>query len=212
MSVTIFAEGGNDSASTTKLRKAFGIFFQKLMPDRETPTVLPCKGRSTTFRQFCKAIKNPTQGHHYFLLVDAEAPIEQGTSAWDHLNNRPGDNWERPDEARDDQVFLMVQCMESWFLADREAVEIWYAHQNFKPLKLPPLIDGSIEPIAKDRVAEGLHAATKDTQASAYHKTRHGPLLLESIEPKKVVAASVHAELMKKALRARSRTKRIKTQ
>lgn len=211
MSVTIFAEGGNDSASITNLRKAFGIFFGKLMPDKDKPTVLPCKGRSVTFSQFCKAIKHPKEGHHFFLLVDSEAPIEENTTTWEHLRNRPGDEWERPDESKDDQVFLMVQCMESWFLADRDAVESWYDDHNFNAAKLPPLVSGSIEPISKDRIAEGLKAATKDTQKSAYHKTRHGPSLLENIEPKKVVTASVHAAKMESALRARSKTRDQKT-
>jgi hypothetical protein len=143
--------------------------------------------------------------------VDAESPIEEGSTAWDHLKKRVGDEWERPDESKDDQVFLMVQCMESWFLADREAVESWYDDQKFNATKLPPLVGGSIEPIPKDRVADGLEAATKSTQKSGYHKTKHGPSLLESIDPKKVVAASDYAAKMEQALRARSKTRHNKT-
>ena len=53
------------------------------------------------------------------LLVDAEEEVT-ASGSWDHLRSR--DNWRRPPGALNDQCHLMVQFMESWFLADRPAL------------------------------------------------------------------------------------------
>lgn len=79
----------------------------------------------------------------------------------------------------------MVEMMESWFHADKEALEKFYG-QRFRrgALKANP----KVEEISKADLENGLHAATKDTGMGDYfdHKTSHGPKLLAEISPEKV--------------------------
>ena len=47
-----------------------------------------------------------------------------GHSTWRHILDR--DKWHRPEGVGDDQDFLMVQVMETWFLADRAALQEYF--------------------------------------------------------------------------------------
>ena len=86
----------------------------------------------------------------------------------------------------------MVQCMEAWFLADREVVADYYG-EGFNRNALPGQQD--IEQIAKADVARALENATRNTRTKGqYHKTRHGFELLARIDPAKVRRASKHAD------------------
>lgn len=89
------------------------------------------------------------------------------------------------------QVHLMVQCMESWFLADRPALETYYGH-GFKSNKLPG--DQHIESIPKLDVMRGLTRATKDTNKGEYHETHDGFAILEKTSPTRVGNCSPHAK------------------
>ena len=81
--------------------------------------------------------------------------------------------------------------MESWFLADKAALEKYYG-QRFKAHHLPG--NFKIEEVAKDSVANGLKSATRDTTKGEYHKTRHGFEILELINPDTVRKASSYAD------------------
>ena len=85
----------------------------------------------------------------------------------------------------------MVQAMESWFLADKQALTDYY-DQGFLVGSLPG--QPNIELIAKQDVFRALQHASRNTQKGEYHKTRHGFDLLELIDPNRVRAASRHAE------------------
>jgi hypothetical protein len=79
-----------------------------------------------------------------------------------------------------DQAHLMVQAMESWFLADQQALADYYG-QGFLRNSLPGQPD--IEQIAKEEVFRVLRHASRHTQKGEYHKTRHGFELLEENRP-----------------------------
>ena len=86
----------------------------------------------------------------------------------------------------------MVEVMEAWFLADREALAEFY-NGGFVLNALP----GStinIEIIRKQDIARGLAQATRNTATKGeYHKTKHGFDLLAGIDPTKVARSSIHA-------------------
>ena len=84
----------------------------------------------------------------------------------------------------------MVQVMESWFLADKDALSKYYG-QGFLSNSIPG--QPNIELIPKQRVFDALEHATRPTQKREYDKTRHGFDLLELIDPALVGAASTHA-------------------
>lgn len=91
------------------------------------PAVIRGKSRERTFDLFRTAIQNPRAGVLPLLLVDSEGPVLPDRTAWQHL--RAADGWEKPAQAADDQAFLMVQLMETWFLADRAALRRYFGAQ-----------------------------------------------------------------------------------
>jgi hypothetical protein len=143
--------------------------------------------RTDAFRDFCSGLRQHP-GEYSVLLVDSETAVT--ATPWLHLNTREGDNWRRPSGAGVDQAHLMVQVMESWFLADRQTLFAYYG-QRFLRNSLPR--QQNIEKIDKEKVLETLRHASRHTPKGIYHKTRHGFELLELIDPSLVRAASRHA-------------------
>jgi hypothetical protein len=50
------------------------------------------------------------------MLIDSEEPPADPNAPWKHLKDRDG--WDRPAAAEDDQVLLMITCMETWIITD----------------------------------------------------------------------------------------------
>jgi hypothetical protein len=162
------------------------MFFEKVLAPGSFQ-VIASGSRDAAFKDFCSALKKHREDF-IVLLVDSEEGVNTGV--WQHLSARVGDNWRRPAGAVDDQAHLMVQVMESWFLADQDALADYYG-QKFLRGSLPR--QPNIELIAKEEVFSTLRHASKPTQKGEYHKTRHGFDLLELMSPNLVRAVSVHA-------------------
>lgn len=140
MSAAIFIEGsklGEDSKEMdVRCRKAFHALLDPICPKRK-PSIHPCGGRDRAFKDFQTAHKQE-KAKFVALLVDSEDPVEDLKKPWEHLKKR--DNWDRPKGANDDQVFFMTTCMETWIVANREALKAHFK-QNFQENALPPLHD-----------------------------------------------------------------------
>jgi hypothetical protein len=189
--VRIYVEGGFEGQTKTTCRKAFRVFFEKVVPHGSI-SVIASGDRATAYRDFCVALKQHPNDF-VILLVDSEEAVLH--PVWEHLQLRPGDHWARPAGAQEDQVHLMVQVMESWFLADPSALGAFYG-QHFHRKAIPG--QANVELISKADVYSALENATKNTQKGRYHKTRHAFELMELLDPARIRAASVHAnELMK---------------
>jgi hypothetical protein len=172
VSVSVFVEGGGPQAKTqTACRKAFRLFFEKVLGDRPKPRIVAAGSRDEAYRDFCRSVENNPDTFPV-LLVDSEDAVPVGKSARAYLQERERQWTNLPDG----QVYLMVQCMEAWFLADIPAVERYYG-QEFRASALPGNPD--IEQIPRSAVMDGLHNATRATGKGAYHKTRHGFDILE---------------------------------
>lgn len=187
MKVRIYLEGGARGAAKGNCRKAFRSFFGKVIA-RESFELIASGDRYTAYKHFCLALKRHPEDY-IVLLVDSEAAVT--ASPWQHLATRAEDKWPRPSGAHDDQVHLMVQVMESWFLADRETLAEYY-DKGFLASSLPG--QSNVEMISKQDVLKALQHSSKKTQKGPYHKTKHGFDLLELIEPTRVRAASNHAD------------------
>lgn len=125
--------GGNSKKQQIDCREAFRKLIQKAGFSRpHEPQITAWGGRDNTFSAFSKAVKYD-RGVYHILLVDSEEPIEQGDEdpdsylAWKHLKNQDG--WDRPKETNADQSQLMVTCMETWIMADREAIKSVFAQK-----------------------------------------------------------------------------------
>ena len=84
----------------------------------------------------------------------------------------------------------MVEVMESWFLADVDALESFYG-QGFRRQALPP--NPKVEDISKQRVLDRIDQAARDAKKCGYHKGSHGFAILERLDPAKVRDASPYA-------------------
>ena len=186
--LSLFVEGGGD---TNKLRidckRGFRIFLEKSGLKGKMPTIVAGGSGAQAYDKFCTALK---MGQRALLLVDSETAVSETlTSPWIHLRNRPGDSWEKPDAATDEHCHLMVQCMENWFLADRDTLRVFFG-QGYHDGSLPPP-GRNLETVAKHTTIESLKNATKDCKTKArYHKGEHSFELLARIDPAKVTAAS----------------------
>jgi hypothetical protein len=153
------------------------------------------RGRDQTFRRFKIALETH-RDDIIALLVDAEGLV-LSDSPWEHLASLPDAALRKPKGAKDEHAHLMVQIMESWFLADREALETYYG-QGFRTNCLPQT--SSLEDVPKETVLSSLSQAISGTKKSAYHKTRHAPDLLERIDPAKVRRRSKYCERLFKTI------------
>jgi len=191
--VTIYVEGGGNGnrCLTSECRKAFAKFFEKAGFKNRLPRVIPCGRRNAAYDDFCTALKSATRtGCKVFLLVDSEDPLHSALDKpWEHLLAR--DKWEMPDGATSEQVHLMIECMENWFLADPETLQNFFG-QGFHARSLPN--NSNIDTISKSDTLRCLGKASKDTTKGKYGKGAHSFKILGLIDANKVIAASLSVQ------------------
>jgi len=194
--------GAQDSALERSLcRQAFGQFFcSDPRLKGKLPRTVPCGGRKAAYEAFVTEVRNPKPGVLPLLLVDSEIGVAKGLTVWEHLKTRPDDNWDKPDGVTDGQAFLMVQLMETWFIADRDAMKRFFG-ANFRAAAIPAW--PNLEDVPKRAVYESLDKATADCGPGKYAKGKLSFDLLRSISPAKVEAASPHARELFERLRNR---------
>lgn len=198
MKVTIYVEGGGDNEDTiTRCREGFRGYCSNAAPNAQRPKIVPCGGRQQTFGRFRNAAVICAVGRSCVLLVDSEGPAG-GRAAKVVLSSRDGWDFARLDDHR---VFLMVQAMEAWFLADREALSGFYG-AGFLAASLPGS-PTNVEGVAKSDLERALKHASKPAKTKGeYQKVKHGFAVLALIDPGKVEKASPHAKLFNDFLRS----------
>lgn len=123
-------------------------------------------------------------------MIDSEAPVTT-QNKWQHVYLRQGDNWQKPDNATEDHLHFMVECMETWFMADKKTLANYYG-KDFKEGALPQ--NSNIEDISKSSLLNSLENATKNTTKGKYGKGGHYFDILSQIDAKKVIDNSVYAK------------------
>lgn len=177
--VYVFFEGDG------KLVPGFNAFLRsaKEAARRRGIDVRPVACGATAVRNFNWARRDFPPDDTVLLLVDSEGSVagdpRQAPSLRPHLTHLVGVDQE--------QLHLMVELMEAWFLADKEALATYYG-RGFKQNRLPT--NPKVEEIPKADVENGLKSACRETQKREYHKTRHAPDLLSRIDPSLVRAAA----------------------
>ncbi len=84
----------------------------------------------------------------------------------------------------------MVQCMESWFYADKESLAGFFgAGFNSNALS-----GADVEDIPKVDVERGLRFASRSSRKGPYHKGRHSFEILRMLDVDKICDASPHAK------------------
>ena len=199
MTTRLYVEGGGDRKPLrTECRQAFREFLRKAGLAGRLPRIFASGGRQQAYDDIRHALRASRDGDFVVLLVDSEGPIATDAERWRHLKDRDG--WDKPAGTTDDQVHLMVQCMEAWFLADRAALTGYFG-DGFNENSLPRR--AAVEEVSKQDLERGLNAATRNSRTKgAYHKGRDSFALLADLDPDKVADASPHAKRFLEALRA----------
>lgn len=188
--IRVYVEGGGDGADT---KAAFRLAFIEFAKDLATAAhnhgmklrIIACGSRNSTADNFRTALATHSTNFN-ILLVDSEGPVT--ANPVQYLQNR--DRWELTGVA-DNQCHLMVQLMETWFLADTETLKTYYG-QRFTASALPR--HANVEQVNKAKVMSSLEAATRHTQKGRYHKTRHGPNILKRLNAARVRRAAPHCD------------------
>jgi hypothetical protein len=149
------------------------------------PKVVACGSRNDAHDRFVTALEEAGPNDFPILLVDSEDPVGEvettpaSRAAWAHLKAR--DNWSRPKGAASDQAQLMVTCMETWLMADREALRECFRSGLRENALLP---EEGLESRARGQVQDGLEQATRDCgRDRAYRKGRRSFTVLACLDP-----------------------------
>jgi hypothetical protein len=184
MDVFIYLEGGGDRADSRKmLREGMDAFLRTLKQAARDQCcgwrLVPCGSHQSALDKFMAAVAQRPSDMN-LLLVDAEGPLSSPDPR-KHLQAGGG----RTIDCEAEHVHLMVQCMETWIVADDGALAAFYG-QHFQANALPRAQD--LESVDKERIAQALKDATRHTPKGSYHKIRHGSALLGRIDPAMVRA------------------------
>ena len=188
--------GGEGKDGKASLRQGMDALLQPLKEAASAKALrwrlVPCGGRAQAFRSFRNAAANGGDAV-VVLLVDAEEPVNGAPRS--HLESRDG--WDMS-FASEDKIHLMAQVMETWIIADPDALSTYYG-QNFKGNALPRMTN--LEEVAKADVARGLDRATEHTRKGRYHKIKHASDLLERIDVERVKQRCPHCERLFEVLK-----------
>ena len=189
MNVKVYVEGGRGRRElSARCREGFRTFFCKAGLAERMPKIVAGGARSQTYEKFRIEVDSAGENDFVVLLVDSEKPVADGDSSWTHLKRY--DNWDGPADELDKNAHLMVQCMEAWFLADRDALASYFGN-CFNQCSLPRRED--IENVPKSDVEQGLKKATWQCKKKRYDKGSHSFGILAKLSPEKVAAASPYA-------------------
>jgi len=192
----IYAEGGGEGElADTEFRQAWAAFFKAAGLQGRMPGVVRGKGRIRTYDLFKTALQNSAPDTVPLLLVDSEGAVLPNHTVWEHLKSRDG--WDQPPAAGADDAFLMVQLMETWLLADRDALRKYFGSRlNENAFAEWP----ELESVPKATVLNVLDKATADCKTK-YAKGRVSFELLSAINPGEVEQRCPHARQLLTRLR-----------
>lgn len=194
----IYVEGGGKSNNhRAKLRAAF---LEALRDLRAKAAVKKWDLRPIflgpgpeAFKRFVKDTPAPANSRR-LLLIDAEGPVTSDVR--NHLLSQFG--WDVSGLDPDD-LHLMVQCMEVWFLADIDALKSYFG-PKINISKLPNRKNLEEEP--KEDCFAKLKVACQTTPTGIYGKGEHSAELLKRITWSTVCARLPHAQRFNARLEA----------
>ena len=178
--------GGKGKNGKAVIREGMTKFLDKATASSGKFQVTCCGSRNEALGMFRTALERPNDNPDYiFLLVDSEAFVKDA----DDRIKRPKQHLQTRDPSWDmqgmneEQIHFMAQVMESWFIADVEALSNFYG-QNFNRNAIPK--NNIVEEIEKLKIEAALEESTKNTTKGKYHKIQHGAKILAIINPKVV--------------------------
>ena len=181
MSATLYLEGGatgpDSKYSQIRCREGFRRLLEKCDFTGRMPRLFACGGRDSVFHDFKIALRRKAAADYVAMLIDSEDPVTDREAAWQHLAVR--DKWRQPAGTTDDQVMFMTTCMETWMIADREALRKHYG-SRLQLSALPSLTD--LEGRDRHQIQDALARATRNC-SNAYRKGGRSYQLLVELTP-----------------------------
>lgn len=199
MKIKLYIEGGGDNpVQDTEFRAGWTAFFKRAGLDavRKMPRPIRGGGREQTFDAYCTAVKTRKADELPLLLVDSEDVVQTEHDVWQHLKTR--DNWNKPKEAGKNDAFLMITCMETWFIADRGALKDFFKG-CWNDKALPKWTN--LEKVERKKAFAALVKATANCGERQYAKGSVSFDLLKVIDPAKIEHAFPSAKALLERLR-----------
>lgn len=207
LKIRIYLEGGGTGEGSASdiivLKRSFSTFFKKIL--RYAPMVIPVGSGDKAISHFVGALPDE-EGEISLLLKDSEMPVpipeQMSFKAFLTAAGQRKKNSRLLARADELQIFLMVQCIEAWFVADREGLAGYYSRSGnqFDTDELLPQGNQSVEDLSCadiqasiDKALAKADAAKPKEQRRKYLK-RHAFEIIGYIDPHKVAAASPHAK------------------
>jgi len=177
--IKLYIEGGGDSRLQDSLfRKGWSEFFRKAGLAGRMPSTFRGGSRSKTFDAFQIAVRTKKVDELPLLLVDSESLVAAGITEWEHL--KAHDGWDKPNAAGDEDAYLMICVMETWFLADLEATQTFFRN-CWRDKAVPQW--ANLEEVAKTDIMRALEQATTDCGKKQYAKGKLSFEILGVIDP-----------------------------
>ena len=190
--IHLYVEGSGPTEATRRpLREGMTVFLGELKARAEGKgikfMVILCRDKDRTVDAFKTAVATDP-GNFHVVLVDSDSAVS--VPRLKHYRERFKGSWKGVAERN---CHLMVQVMESWFLADPDALKTFYS-DGFNAKPLPKSKD--VETVDKDTVLKALENATRKAKKGNYHKIKHASDLLSRIDPIVVRRASRHCDFL----------------
>ena len=178
----IYLEGGASGPNSKNLnircQQAFHNLLDRMGFTGRKPRLVACGGRGAVYERFCT--EHRLEGGYVAMWIDSEEPLESIDRSWKHLAGVTSvAAWERPAGASDDQILFMTVCMETWIVADREALRKHYGHQLQENV-LPSLYQ--LEDKSRHDIQDRLERATRFCK-NVYAKGKHSFAVLSELDP-----------------------------
>lgn len=165
----LFIEG-EPNTPNGDLRQGFAKLLGKII-ESQLPRINLGGGKSQTIRKF---LKNKFDADVSLLLIDLDGPEEE-------KEQDIRDNDLLP---RRENIFYMVQEMETWFLSQPDVLDRFFGVDSRQKKVSDKLSKRKITEIP-DPKGE-LKNATKDSKRGEYHEIKHGVELLKLLDAKQL--------------------------
>src|SRR3990172_9056803 len=191
--IAIYVEGGGDHThQKADLRRGFDALLRTQKDSaglqRLRWKLVPCGGRNAAYEAFINALRTEAAAVNVFLVDSEEGLSHESADKPRNARERVAhlsqhDGWDLR-TATAESIHLMVRCMETWIVADADALAQFYG-EGFVRKALPARQNLEDEP--KPDIYVKLTRATRNTHKGEYCKIKHASQLLSHINPDKTI-------------------------